>query len=414
MYHRSKHGPATSSNKINVSAAAPLDERLNARTQLEHVVHGLYADPTAALTAMRSTAYVDGADAVRRQLEADFTHFGEAGNEAKGTARERAQKLLQESELAAKMEEWLKLDHTPARHQLVQENAVGPDVATAEPEQRREEHAPERESRDDVLPGHLSPDEQAAYEQIEAYAEARERASERTAAEARLHALNHHRASLDTADGAARSALRTEIEGTYVDPEGAQRRIEESLEQDGTAVTARRVRSGELFGPKDQKSISSSKKAYGVFTRRDAAAESQARERVAQRIETIAYQTGDLGKWGTFQPQDGPPVHGVKNVRAALDRETAKIAAEAGMSPAERRNAERSTGRPAHPSQEEARLERSAKEHLNRLSPASRDRVAEAVQRSGSDRMASALGHLQTVQTFTRTIREGMEGPVGS
>jgi hypothetical protein len=69
--------------------------------------------------------------------------------------------------------------------------------------------------------------------------------------------------------------------------------------------------------------------------------------------------------------------------------------------------------RPAHPSQEEARLERSAKEHLNRLSPASRDRVAEAVQPSGSDRMASALGHLQTVQTFTRTIREGMEGPVG-
>lgn len=410
VYHRRQKSRLSPSPRLIVSAA-PLDDRINARTQLEHVARGLYADPTAALAAMRNTAHAEGAETVRRHLEADFSHFGEPASAVQGAARERAQEFLQEGGLAAKMERWLQLDHAPPQPQIVADSAI--ERALQFPDAEALGRKPlDRGSNDYMGPGaDLTPDEYAAYQQVEAYAAAKERADQRAAAEAQLHAINDHRANLDAAEGTARSALRSEAEGTYVDVDSAMERIEAAIEQDGTAATARRVRSGELFGKKDQKHIISNNKTLGVISKRDLKAEGQARERVAQRIETIGYQTGDLGKWGTFQPKDGPPVHGVKNVRAALDREAARISADAGMSAAETRKIERSGARPVHPSQDAARLHRAAQEHLDRLPPASRERVAQAVQRSGSDRMASALGHLQTVQMFARTFREGIEGP---
>jgi hypothetical protein len=184
-------------------------------------------------------------------------------------------------------------------------------------------------------------------------------------------------------------------------------RIEAALERDGPAETARRIRSGELL-KNEQKKITASKRAFGLISRRDRAAETEARERVAQRIETIGYYEGDLGKWSTFQPQDGPAVHGAKNVRAALDREEAQVVADTGIGRA-REQMVRNRPAPLHPSREASQLGRAAQEHLDRLPPASRERVIRAARHS--DRIGAALGHLQTIQMAARTFREGLEGP---
>lgn len=77
-------------------STGPLDERINARAQLQHVARGLYEDPTAALRSMRYDAHLEGADAVRRNLERDFTHYGAAKQVIGASARERAQNVLRE------------------------------------------------------------------------------------------------------------------------------------------------------------------------------------------------------------------------------------------------------------------------------------------------------------------------------
>ncbi|HEX6911803.1 MAG TPA: hypothetical protein VF142_15480 [Longimicrobium sp.] len=95
-------------------SATPPDDRINARAQLEHVARGLYADPTAALRAMRHDAHAQGAEKVRRRLEDDFTHYGEPAARVHGPARERAQLALRDGGVAVDVERWLTLDHTPA------------------------------------------------------------------------------------------------------------------------------------------------------------------------------------------------------------------------------------------------------------------------------------------------------------
>ncbi|HEX6911737.1 MAG TPA: hypothetical protein VF142_15145, partial [Longimicrobium sp.] len=184
----------------------------------------------------------------------------------------------------------------------------------------------------------LNREERLAYDQIEAFAEAKERADRRQAAEARLHEIADHRDNLAAAEAnipRAKAALKSEVEGVFADGAKAMEGIEAALERDGPAETARRVRSGELL-KNEQKKIIAPKRTFGVIPRRDRAAETEARERVAQRIETIGYYERDLGKWSTFQPQDGPAVHGAKNVRAALDREEAQVAANSGIGRASR------------------------------------------------------------------------------
>jgi hypothetical protein len=275
-------------------------------------------------------------------------------------------------------------------------------------------------------PAHdLSPDERLAYEQLEAYGAARERVAQRQAAEAQLHGIADHRENLQAAEDnlpQAHAALRREVEDTYADgkPDFIARRqgiskgtpavetIEAALKRDGPAETARRIRSGELLG-KQQKPIDGPRGFLG-FARRDSAAEMEARERVAKRVETIGYYEGDLGKWSTFQPQDGPPVTGAKNVRAALDREEAKVLADSGLGTA-RKEIARNRPVAAHPSREASQLGSAARSQLDRLSPESRDRVARAAQRSGADRVTAALGHLQTIHMAARSLREGVEPP---
>jgi hypothetical protein len=119
---------------------------------------------------------------------------------------------------------------------------------------------------------------------------------------------------------------------------------------------------------------------------------------------------GDVGKWSTFRPENGAVATGAKNVRAALDREEARVLGESDLGPV-RHQVERSRAVPVHPSVEASQLERVARRHLDELSPVSRERVLNAARRSGSDRMGAAMGHLQTLQMAARTFREGIEGP---
>ena len=410
-------------------SAAPLDDRIKARAQLEHVARALYADPTAALRAMRYDAHVEGAEAVSRKLEKDFTEYGDPGPELHGPKREKAQQVLREGGVAADVERWLRIDHTPPQPQLVADSEIERvmDAPDAEALGREPYEADRRQAGPDPRDA-LNPDERLAYDQLEAYAEARDREAERQAAEARLHSIADHRDNLKAAEEIlpqARSALRREVDETFVESGGglfrrkrdgnpaeqssAVKKIEAAMERDGPAETARRIRSGELLG-KHQKPINSPKRVLGVFTRRDTVAEVEARERVAKRVETIGYYEGDLGKWSTFQPQDGPAVTGAKNVRAALDREEAQVLAESDLGPV-RKDVARSRPAAPHPSREASQLGNAARRQLDRLPPESRERIARVAQRSGADKISAALGHLQTIHMAARTLREGVEPP---
>jgi hypothetical protein len=259
---------------------------------------------------------------------------------------------------------------------------------------------------------HLSPDEAAVLEQVEAFAAARERAKQRATSDGQLLGVADHLAHLQAAEAklpAAREALKAELPGVFTKPSAAEKVIEEAMKEHGPAETARRVRSGDLLAG-EQKKVFLKDRAMKIFPRRDHAAEAVNRERVAKRIETIAVCEGDLGKWSTYQPLDGAPVSGAQNVKAALELDRARIISDGGYNAADVREIERSTASKPHPALEAEQLERSARANLESLSPASRERVVQAA-RSGSDAVASAIGYLQTLQMATRTIREGIEGP---
>jgi hypothetical protein len=394
---------------------APTEDRTRLRAQLELVARRLYEDPDAALRTMRHDADVGGAEAVRRRLEHDFTHYGEAAAAVQGPARERAQMVLRDGGLAADMERWLAVDHTPSGPRLAQEDSVQQVVRPPEPEaagrQPAAAHGPPPST--DPRAG-LNAEERLAYDQLEAFAEAKERADRWQAAEARLHAIQDHRDNLAAAEEkvpAAKAALKTEVEAAFTDGAKAMERIEAAMQESGAAETARRIRSGELLN-KDQRQITTSKLRFGAFPQRNRAAEAEIRERVATRIETLGYLEGDLGKWSTFQPQDRPAVTGAKSVRAALELEEAKVLANSGIGRA-REQVARNRPPPPHPSVESSQLARSAQQHLDRLPPEGRERVIRAAQQSGLDRMGAALSHLQTIQMAARTFREGIEPPGG-
>ncbi|HEU4454999.1 MAG TPA: hypothetical protein VFR81_18190, partial [Longimicrobium sp.] len=114
--------------------AAPPDDRIKAQAQLEQVALRLYAEPVAALDAMRHAVQMEGAEAVRRRLEHDFTHYGAAAAPVQGPARERAQQVLSDGGLAADMERWLTLDHAPSGPQLTQADEVERVMRAPEPE----------------------------------------------------------------------------------------------------------------------------------------------------------------------------------------------------------------------------------------------------------------------------------------
>lgn len=393
--------------------STPTEDQTRPRAQLEHVARRLYEDPDAALRAMRHDIDVEGAEAVRRRLEHDFTHYGEAAPSVQGPARDRAQVVLRDGGLAADMERWLTVDHTPSRPQLAQEESVEQVMRAPEPEAlgRQPVAAHDPPPGTDPRAG-LNAEERLAYDQLEAFAEAKERADRWQAAEARLHAIQDHRDNLAAAEKQvppAKEALKTEVEAAFTDGAKAMQRIEAAMQQDGAAETARRIRSGELLN-KDQRKITAPKRLFGVLPQRDRAAEAEIRERVATRIETIGYYEGDLGKWSTFQPQDGAAVQGAKGVRAALDREEAQVVANSGIGRA-REQVARNRPTPPHPSVEASQLARSTQQHLDRLPPESRERVIRAAQQSGLDRMGAALSHLQTIQMAARTFREGIEPP---
>jgi hypothetical protein len=388
----------------------PLEERINARAQLQHVAAKLYADPVAALRAMRQHAHGEGPEAVRQKLEHDFTVFGEPHALVHGPARERAQGVFREGGLGAQVEKWLTLDHAPPQPQVVPDTQIeralhGPDAEQKGRVTPDAERAPRLDDR-------LNPEEQIAYDQLKAFADAKERADRHQAAEAQLHAIQDHRANLAAAEAnlpGAKASLREEVEATYRQGAQAMGQIEAAMKQDGPAETARRIRSGELLA-KDQRPVAGRRRVLGLFTRRDRPAEVDARERIAKRIETIGYYEGDLGRWSRFTPPDGPAVSGARNVRAALDREEARVMAHSEIGPI-KREVERSRAPAPHPTREASHLGRAAQHHLNSLPPASRGRVVNAAQRAGGDKVGAALGHLQTIQAAARTLREGMEGP---
>lgn len=412
IQHRNSPLPGAQDTPVN---PAPTKDQIRARAQLELVAQRLYEDPDAALRAMRHDLDVEGAEAVRRRLEQDFTHYGEAAAAVQGPAGERAQMVLRDGGLAADMERWLAAGHTPSGPRLAQEDNVGQVVRAPEPEVGARQPA----AADGPPPGTdpragLNAEERLAYDQLEAFAEAKERADRWQAAEARLHAIQDHRDNLAAAEKQippAKNALKAEVEAAFTDGAKAMERIEAAMQQDGAAETARRIRAGELLS-KDQRKITAPKRLLGVLPQRDGAAEAEIRERVATRIETIGYYEGDLGKWSTFQPQDGPAVQGAKGVSAALDREEAQVVANSGIGRV-REQVARNRPPPPHPSVEASQLARSAQQHLERLSPESRERVIRAAQQSGLDRMGAALSHLQTIQMAARTFREGIEPPGG-
>lgn len=410
-------------------SAAPLDDRIKARAQLEHVARALYADPTAALRAMRYDAHVEGAESVSRKLEKDFREYGNPSPELHGPKGEKAQQALREGGVAADVERWLRIDHTPPEPQLVHDSEIERVMEAPDAEALgRDPHEADRRSAGADPRDGLNPDERLAYEQLEAYADARDRELERQAAESQLHAIADHRDNLRAAEEqlpGAKAALQDEVEKTYRDgsrglfgvkregaggePASPMEKIKAAMEADGPAETARRIRSGELLG-KQQKPIPSRKRFLGVFSRRDSSEEVNARERVAKRVETVGYYEGDLGKWSTFQPKVGPPVTGAKNVEAALALEEARVLAESGLGPVRKEIARSRRARP-HPSLESSQLGNAARRQLDRLPQESRDRIARVAQRSGADKISAALGHLQTIQMAARTLREGVEPP---
>lgn len=393
-------------------STGPLDERINARAQLQHVARGLYEDPTGALRSMRYDAHLEGADAVRRNLERDFTHYGAAKQAIGAPARERAQNVLREG-VALDVQRWLSLDHTAPPLQLPTDREIQPVMQglAADPPSDAADlrwDSPQPKFREP-----LTPDEQLAYDQIGAYADARAKAREWQAAEARLHGIQDHRAHLDVAEQnlpRARSAMREEVSAACRDGDSAVKRIEADLARNGPVRTAERIRSGALLKG-DLKPIAASPR-FGIFPRRDREAEAEVLERLAKRVETIGYYEGDLGKWSRFEPESGPPVQGAKNVRAALDHEEARILGTSGVNRT-REDLDRSRVAPPHPSREASRLERVMQKHLDALPPESRERVLGAAHMSGGDRIGAAIGHLQTIQMAARTFREGIEGPSG-
>lgn len=393
---------------------APLDERIHARAQLQHVATGLYADPTAALRAMRHEAHTQGAEAVRRKIEHDFTQYGAANPRMVAGARLRAQLVLRER-VGADVERWLALDHQPPQQWMGGDNAIergmrGPDAPSSGDVSATRRASPR--TTPDPTAG-LAPDERLAYERLEAFAEARERAELRQAAESELHALHDRRANLAAAEQnlpGALAAVRKEVEGTFRNEDKAMERIQAAIAQEGPTETARKVRTGALLGS-EQVPIPAATRRFGILPGRDRRAEADARERVATRIEAYGHYEGAVKEWSTYTPPDGATVRGPQITRAALDREEARIRATHGIHSSEGPRAR--TGPPPHPSREARRLGEEAQEQLARLSPEGRERVVRAVQRSGSDRMGAALGHLQTLQMAARTIREGIEGPGG-
>ena len=392
--------------------AAPTEDQAKPRAHLEQVVQRLYEDPDAALRAMRHDLDLEGAEAVRRRLEHDFTHYGKAATLVQGPAGERAQGVLRDGGLAADMAGWLTLDHAPSGAPLPREDSVEQVIRAPEPGALGHQPAAHVPPPGTDPRAGLNVEERLAYDQLEAYAVAKERADRWQAAEARLHAIQDHRDNLAAAEKQippAKEALKTEVKAAFTDGVKAMEQIEASMQQDGAAETARRIRSGELLN-RDQRKITAPKRLFGVLPQRDRAAEAEIRERVATRIETVGYYEGDVGKWSTFQPQDGPAVHGAKGVRAALDREEAQVVANSGIGLA-REQVARNRSTPPHPSVEASQLARSAQQHLDRLPPESRERVMRAAQQSGLDRMGAALSHLQTIQIAARTFREGIEPP---
>lgn len=405
---------------------APRDERLYARAQLESFAKALYSDPTAALAAMRHAAHLEGTEAVRQQLERDFKAYG---TPTPNLRELEAQRALRDGGLAEDLEGWLRLDHTSPQQRIVPDTEIeralsGPD---AESLGRRPLGAGAREEPNGGIyedrskeaewsrvrgRQHLNPDEAIALEQVEAFAAARERAKHRATTDGQLLGVADHLAYLKAAEvkvPAAREALKAELPSVFTKPTAAETVLEEAMKEHGPAETARRVRSGDLLAG-EQKKVFLKDRAMGIFPRRDHAAEAVNRERVATRIETIAVCEGDLGKWSTYQPLNGDPVTGAQNVKAALELDRARIISDGDYNAADIREIERSTGSKPHPALETEQLERSARAHLESLSPASRERVVQAA-RSGSDAVASAIGYLQTIQMATRTIREGIEGP---
>jgi hypothetical protein len=405
-------------------STAPRDDRINARAQLEYVARGLYEDPIAALRAMRAEAHLIGAQAVRQKLEEDFRTYGLPRADLHGPAGDRAQQALRVGGIGSEVEQWLALDHTPAPPRRIEDAEISRVMQAPDADQLGNQGSPLIGATD---PRELlSPEERIVYEQLEAYAAARGTSAERQAAESRLHAIEDHREHLRSAEAKlpeAKAALRGEVEEVFSEtPRGVMARfrtstregtsavelLEAAVERDGPAETARQIRSRELLGDR-QKVITSPKRVFG-FRGRDAAAEAAARERVAKRIETLGYYEGDLGKWSTFQPQDGPPVTGAKNVRAALDREEALVLAESGLGPRQKEIESRRTVAP-HPSVAESHSGNAARRGLERLSPEGRDRIAQVAQRAGADHITAALAHLQMIQTVARTFREGIEPP---
>lgn len=236
----------------------------------------------------------------------------------------------------------------------------------------------------------LTADEQLAYNQIAAYADARAKARELQEAESRLHGIQDHRAHLDVAEQnlpRARTAMREEVSAACCEGNSAVKRIEVDLARDGPVRTAERIRSGALLKG-DLKPIAASPR-FGIFPRRDREAEAEVLERLAKRVETIGYYEGDLGKWSRFEPESGPPVQGAKNVRAALDHEEARILGTSGINRT-REDLDRSRVAPPHPSREASRLERAVQKNLEALSPESRERVLNAARMSGGDRIVGS------------------------
>lgn len=387
------------------------DDLTTAQAHLEKVVRRLYADPAAALDAMRHEVQTEGAEAVRKKLERDFTQFGDAAVSVQGPARQRAQRLLRDGWLAVDMERWLTLarsDPHPAPEAEVEQGVRAPEAkAPARP--AVEAHRIPR--RADPREG-LNAEERLAYDQIRAHAEATKRVDRWRAAEARLHAIHDHRMNLAAAERNVRPAklpLRNEVEVAFVDSGKAMREIAAAMRRYGPDQTARRIRSGDLL-KEERRRITAEKRRRGVFPQRDRSAEADNLERVAQRIETIGYHEDQLRKWSTFQSQDRPRARGAENVRAALDREEARVLADSGIGRA-REQARQNRPLPEHPGAEAGRLARDAQQHLERLPPENRERVMHAARQSGLDRTSVVLSHLQTLQTAARTLREGIEPP---
>ena len=391
--------------------AAPPDDQIRAQGQLETVAGRIYADPAGALLAMRDEAHRHGPEAVRHGLEEDFTRYGEPADAVQGPTRHRVQTVFRESRLAADIERWLAVDGSAPNPQIEGSGEVELVATAPEPPAHTPAPTPRAGRAGDPRDG-LNAEERLAYDQLEAFAEAKERADRWQTAEARLHAIYDHRDNLAAAEEkipAAKDALRREVDIAFTDGTDAMKQIESAMQRDGPADTARRVRAGELLR-KEQRKVTAPTRRLGLIPRRDRAAEAEIRERVAQRIETIGFYEGDLGKWSTFQPQHGPAVQGTKNVRAALDREEAQLVADSGIGRV-REQVERTRSTPVHPSVEASQLARAAQHHLDRLAPESRERVIQAAQRSGVDRMGAAVAHLQTIQMAARTLREGIEPP---